>query len=784
MSAIGSPSGSPSVPQPRRRVTRPPALGALERLEDRCLLSADAVLEWNAVAIEATKQDNAIGAPRLQIGPTRASRVLAIESAAVFDAVNAIDGSYTPYLVTDVRPAPGASLEAAVAQAAHDTLSAMYPYLQASLFDPTLAADLAVIPAAQASAGRAVGQTVALEILSARANDGAFLDAVNQPVTYVYGNLPGQWRADPLHPTATPLTPDWGKVTPFAVQSATQFGAPPPPSITSKEYADAYQEVKAIGGDGTFTTTTRTSEQTDIGFFWGYDAQPGLCAPVRFYNQIAEVLARQEGNTEVQNARFFGLINLSMADAAITCWNDKFRYDYWRPITAIRENDPGTGPTRLGSGNPYLVGQGDPGWRPAGAPADNGGGTNFTPPFPSYTSGHASIGAALFETMKDFFGTDGIHFTIVSDEFNTITVDQSGQPRPFLPRTFDRFSQAADENAQSRIYLGIHWRFDKVEGIHCGDGIGDYIFTHALRPRSPAAVVSAAQPTLATVSAGGSTIVFSVTPDHALFMHQDATGWTRIGDPGTILGIAAARQANGDVALFDVGTDRAMSCFRLSAGWIVGPLGAAGTIGTISVGQGVDGTADAFVMTTDGSLCEFRTSAGWVASPIGAPGTVLAMSASGVGQVTVIGSDESVLGHDEMLGWFTLAGPGFARALDTTVDVAGLPVVYTVSLTDALYRHEDATGWTRIGGEGTIRSLSAGLDRAGHADVFALTTSADLVTNDAPAGWSILKPPGAVSKLSAAALGQAFAVLVDGSVWETPAAGTFALLASPGFARA
>src|SRR5262249_49058969 len=201
-----------------------------------------------------------------------------------------------------------------------------------------------------------------------------------------YGQLPGEWRADPLHPNATPLTPDWGLVAPFAIKSATQFGAPLPPSITSKEYADAYEEVKALGGDGVHTPTIRTQDQTDIGIFWGYDAQPGLCAPVRFYNQIAEVISKQEGLTEIQNARFFALINVAMADAAITVWNDKYRYNFWRPVTAIRENDLGTGPSLLGSGNPFLVGQGDPTWQPLGAPADNHNGTNFTPPFPSYTS--------------------------------------------------------------------------------------------------------------------------------------------------------------------------------------------------------------------------------------------------------------------------------------------------------------------------------------------------------------------------------------------------------------
>jgi hypothetical protein len=258
---------------------------------------------------------------------------------------------------------------------------------------------------------------------------------------------------------------------------------PPPPALDSKAYAEAYLEVKMIGAkDSPF----RTLEQTNIGTYWGYDTQPGLCAPIRLYNQIAEVLAQQEGNSEVGNARFFALINLAMADAGITCWGCKYLFDLWRPIVAIRQNDLGTGPTGLGSRNGYLIGQGDPTWAPYGAPADNSGATrtNFTPPFPSYTSGHASLGGALFKMMQDYYGTAHIPFTFTSDEFNSITVDQNGQVRPTLPQTFDTFNQAAGENALSRIYLGIHYNFDATAGIKCGDEIADYVFEHALVPLS------------------------------------------------------------------------------------------------------------------------------------------------------------------------------------------------------------------------------------------------------------------------------------------------------------
>jgi hypothetical protein len=428
------------------------------------------VLQWNAVAIEASKRDYSL-APGYEIGPTRLSRAMAIVQAAVYDSVNSIDPEYTPYLIQ--VPAPkGASMDAAVAQAAHDTLVAMFPNQQA-YFDSELASSLSGIATISAVEGVAVGSTVANYILAVRSHDGSQIDAAGQPVNYTYGQLPGQWRADPLHPTATPLTPDWGGVTPFGMQSEAQFLPPPPPTLNSLAYATAYEEVKTLGA---LNSTVRTPEQTEIGFFWGYDAQPGLCAPIRLYNQIAEVIAQQEGNSEVANARFFALTNIAMADGGITCWGAKYLYDLWRPITAIRENDPGTGPTGLGSGNPFLVGQGDPTWQPLGAPAHNGAG-NFTPPFPSYTSGHATLGGALFKMMEDFYGTDHIHFTVTTDEFNTIT------SAALSPRYFDSFSQASGENALSRIYLGIHYHFDATAGITCGDEIADYDFTHLMVPK-------------------------------------------------------------------------------------------------------------------------------------------------------------------------------------------------------------------------------------------------------------------------------------------------------------
>jgi len=174
------------------------------------------------------------------------------------------------------------------------------------------------------------------------------------------------------------------------------------------------------------------------------------------------------------------LVNVAMADAGMCSWESKYNFDLWRPITGIREADPGTGPTGLGDGNPDT--HGDTNFHPLGAPASNLQGPNFTPPFPAYPSGHATFGGAIFQTLRRFYGTDQIGFTFVSDEFNGVTRDNAGNVRPYIPRTFSTLSQAEEENGQSRIYLGIHWTWDKTEGISMGRNIADWVFDHAFQP--------------------------------------------------------------------------------------------------------------------------------------------------------------------------------------------------------------------------------------------------------------------------------------------------------------
>jgi hypothetical protein len=272
----------------------------------------------------------------------------------------------------------------------------------------------------------------------------------------------------------------WGQVKPFVLAASNQFRVPPPPALSSEEYAAAYEEVKRLGGDGVVTPTERSEEQTSIGIYWAYDGTPSLCAPPRLYNQIATTIAKQMGSDAMQTARLLALVNVAMADAGIAIWESKFYYQVWRPVTGIREADAGTGPTGAGDGNPATVG--DPAFIPLGAPASNLVGPNFTPPFPAYPSGHAGFGGSLFQVLRRYYGKDQIAFTFVSDEYNGITRDNQGVVRSLHPRSFTSLSQAEEENGQSRIYLGIHWAFDKSEGITQGQQIADYVFDRLYRP--------------------------------------------------------------------------------------------------------------------------------------------------------------------------------------------------------------------------------------------------------------------------------------------------------------
>jgi hypothetical protein len=446
--------------------------------------SKTGILRWNEIAINASGLDHTPVAPgenRVfgeQVGPCRSSRAEAIVHIAMFDVLNAIVGGYQSF--TNVPKAKAStSRNAAIAQAAHDTLAALFPS-QKPTFDQLLAEDLGRIPdGLSKTEAITLGRKVAKDVLALKAGDGSVHTEPRYGINYIAGTGPGIWRQDPisLHPLA--LGANWPACKPFVLQSATQFRLPAPPALNSPEYAAAFNEVKALGGDGINTPTQRTADQTEAGIYWAYDGVPSLCAPPRLYNQIATHIAFQMGTNEIETARLLALLNTAMADAGITSWDTKYAYAFWRPVTGIREADAGTGPSGLGDGNPATAG--DATFMPLGAPASNLTGPNFTPPFPAYVSGHATFGGALFETLRRFYGTDNITFTFVSDELNGITKDNGGNIRPLRPRTFTSFSQAEEENGQSRIYLGIHWSFDKTYGIKQGRQVAEYVFKRAFK---------------------------------------------------------------------------------------------------------------------------------------------------------------------------------------------------------------------------------------------------------------------------------------------------------------
>jgi hypothetical protein len=396
----------------------------------------DVVLQWNAAMREAMRLD------RTATNPGWSSRAMAMVNGAIYDSFMAIDHTHTPFLVDTTAPGD-ASRDAAAAQAAYRILNAAYPG-QATLFDSTRTATLSAIPDGPAkTAGLSLGDLVAGQYLSARANDGA-----SASVQYLPSSGPGHWRPDPMNPGQQAWGPGWGQVQPFTLTNSRQFQSPPAPSMTSQQYADAFNEVKSLGA---LNSTTRTADQTEMAIFWAYD-RAGMGPPPRLFNQAVSEIATQRGNSVTENARLFAMSMVAQVDAGIAAWDSKFVDDYWRPITGIREADT--------DGNPLT--EADLNWVPLGAPGA-GEVPDFTPPFPAYVSGHATFGAAVFGSLAEFYGTDDVSFTLSSGEM------------PGVTRSFDSFSGAAEENGRSRVYMGVHWNFDDTEGRALGSQIADWV---------------------------------------------------------------------------------------------------------------------------------------------------------------------------------------------------------------------------------------------------------------------------------------------------------------------
>jgi hypothetical protein len=415
--------------------------------------SADAVVDpvsnWNVIAVQATLTAGENGVV--------SSRTIAIAQVAVHDALNAIDARYERYAFTGFTQGE-ASVEAAIASAARDALvgtiavgavpgfgSPANQAVAVAQIDAAYATALAAIPdGLPKSDGIAIGQAAAAEILALRSTDQA-----TTLVTYTPGTQPGDWQPTPnpvpFDPPAAAdhlpaVAPHWGHVTPFVLLQSSQFEPNGPPRLTGKQYADDYNEVKAIGEKN---SATRTAEQTSIARFW-YEGSPAG------WSRIARVVAESRGLDSWDTARLLALVNLAMADGFIAGFETRYEFNFWRPVTAIRAGDT--------DGNDETVA--DPTWSTL----------LNTPAIPDYPSTHSVLGGAASEVLRRFFHDDDVPFTTTS-----------GVPFAGLTRSFGSFSQAAAENGESRIYCGIHFRSAVADGIKLGNKIGGFVFTHALQ---------------------------------------------------------------------------------------------------------------------------------------------------------------------------------------------------------------------------------------------------------------------------------------------------------------
>jgi hypothetical protein len=414
----------------------------------------NAVTDWNAVAGEAAKA----GCLAPTTDPVHEARMYAITHIAIHDALNAIDRRYEPYAY-DADAPDGTSSEAAVASAAHAALVATLAGLPSEMFgqacidggtavvDAAYASALSGIPAGSAKTqGIELGEAAAAAIVALRADDRAN-DAPLVDVAYEEGTAPGEYRFTPTTPFA--FAPKWGAVTPFVLRDSSQFASGPPYPLTSKRYADDYNEVKRLGAR---VGSDRSADQTEIATFW-------LESSPLSWNRIARGIAVDRGLDMWESARMFGLLNMGLTDGYIGTFQEKYVYNFWRPVTAIHE--------AATDGNAQTAP--DANWQPL---VD-------TPPIPDHDSGHAVEGAVAATVLKSVFGTDKVHFTACS---LTMDAGQKCDDSTPVTREFNRLSDAAAENGESRILIGFHFRHAVVDGIAHGKHIANWTVSQAMQP--------------------------------------------------------------------------------------------------------------------------------------------------------------------------------------------------------------------------------------------------------------------------------------------------------------
>jgi hypothetical protein len=393
---------------------------------------AKLVSEWNRVLFSV-------------VAPAPPTRPAAMLHIAMFDAVNAIERAYTPYRI-EVRASRGASTEAAAAQAAHDMLTALFPTQQA-IFDSLLNSQLANLPNGREKQGIAIGRAVAKAVLEWRQNDGWPPTIVPDP-TYVLSTTPGNWQPTPPANSFATNT-FFPKVTPFGIQTSTQFLPPPPPTLTSQRYATDFNETKSLG---LATSDVRTAEQTEIAL--RIAAVGFSTAPQEVFFRVAEDVARTQGLSLVDTARLFAFVSVAQHDGLQTSFTSKFTYGLWRPVTAIRRANE--------DGNPLT--DPDPEWLPL----------LITPPYPSYAGNASCLSAAAARALQLAMGSDEIAFSVT-----WIGVP----PNTDVTRDYNRFSDLAEEFARSRIFGGIHYQFDSDASQSACPKVADYVHAHYMLER-------------------------------------------------------------------------------------------------------------------------------------------------------------------------------------------------------------------------------------------------------------------------------------------------------------
>jgi PAP2 superfamily len=372
----------------------------------------------------------------------------AIMSLAQYEAINAVNGDGFAYLEAAITPPEGASAEAAAVGAAYQVLTTLFPG-QTSTFDLQVAQSLAEIedtPRAE-SLGFNFGMAVGEEVLATRAGDGS--DVVQ--VAYTPGSNPGDYNETNEKGTVKAMLANFGDVTPFFIEDLADFRPDGPPEYGSEEFIQETEQVRLFGGrvDTDRTQLLRTEDQTEIAQFWAYDRTDTFRPPGQWI-EIAQEVALDQGNSLEENALLFAQLNVAMADAGIVAWDTKYTFNQQRPFNTIAQD-------RLSGATD------DPEWRPL----------LDTPPFPDYISGHSTFGGAAASVLSDFFGQD-ISFEVASQELPGVTRTFTGSG------DLNSFEEAALENANSRLYGGVHLNSSNLDGLAVGQEIGTYVANNFL----------------------------------------------------------------------------------------------------------------------------------------------------------------------------------------------------------------------------------------------------------------------------------------------------------------